>query len=90
MTVELGAVPWYTYLAGFLLLIALAVLLRAALHKFPGNRPPIYEEIPFVGGIVGFIRSPIQLATRGYKAVGEVSSRCVPMFVPSTCPCSQY
>lgn len=73
MAVELASLPWYAYLAGFGLVVALVVLVRAVLHKFPGNRPPVYEEIPFIGGLVGFIRSPIQLATRGYKAVGEVS-----------------
>jgi hypothetical protein len=74
MVASITSLPWYVYLAGVGLLISLIVLLRAVLHKFPGNRPPVYEEIPFIGGVIGFIRSPIQLATRGYKAVGEVSS----------------
>lgn len=74
MAVEITSLPWYAYVAGFVLVLSLAVLLRAVLHKFPGQRPPVYEEMPFVGGLVGFIRSPIQLATRGYNAVGEVSA----------------
>jgi sterol 14alpha-demethylase len=74
MAVDLSSLPWYAYLAGLGLMLSLAVLLRAVLHKFPGSRPPVYEEIPFIGGLIGFIRSPIELATRGYKAVGEVSS----------------
>jgi sterol 14alpha-demethylase len=74
MAVEITSLPWYAFLAGLGLLFSLAVLLRAVLHKFPGNRPPVYEEIPFIGGLIGFVRSPIELATRGYKAVGEVSS----------------
>jgi hypothetical protein len=72
MALAITGLPWYVYIAGVALLLSLAVLLRAILNKFPGNRPPIYEEIPFIGGLVGFIKSPIELASRGYRAVGEV------------------
>ena len=64
----------FSWAAGLLLAAAAVVLLRALLHRLPSNRPPIFEEIPFIGGILGFIDSPIKLARRGYDALGEV--RC--------------
>jgi hypothetical protein len=66
-------IPASVYAAGLFLFMALAVLVRAISNRFPGQRPPIYEEIPFIGGILGFSKSPVQLAQRGYRSLGEVS-----------------
>lgn len=65
-------VPLHVYLLGIAFVLAAAILLRAVLNKWTGRKPPIFEEIPFVGGIAGFIKSPIALAQRGYDALGEV------------------
>lgn len=64
--------PWYVYCSFAALAIAAMVLVRAISNRLPGKRPPIFEEIPFIGGLVGFIKSPIELGMRGYDAVGEV------------------
>ena len=68
------AVPAYVWLAVIVLVLALLVLIRAVQNKFPGKKPPVFEEIPFIGGIMGFVQSPISLARRGYDALGEVRS----------------
>jgi hypothetical protein len=67
-----GPVPAYVYVFWIMLGLAVVVLIRAVLNKFPGKRPPIFEEIPFLGGIIGFVQSPIDLGRRGYDALGEV------------------
>ena len=63
--------PAYVYAAGILLALALLLLVRAVVNKFPGKKPPIFEEIPLIGGLVGFMQSPVGLARRGYDALGE-------------------
>lgn len=67
--------PVHVWAAGALVVIAVVVLLRALVNKLPSKRPPIFEEVPFIGGLLGFIDSPIKLARRGYDALGEVSPR---------------
>lgn len=64
--------PWYVYCSFAALAAAAIVLVRAILNRLPGKKPPIFEEIPFIGGLVGFIKSPIELGKRGHDAVGEV------------------
>ena len=65
-------VPPYVYLLGLAFALTLVIFLRAVSNKWTGKRPPIFEEIPFVGGIIGFVQSPIALARRGFEALGEV------------------
>lgn len=69
--------PWYVYFSFVALGLAMIIFARAVSNKFPGKQPPIFEEIPFIGGIMGFVKNPIDLGKRGYSAVGEVRNRHV-------------
>jgi hypothetical protein len=35
---------------------AVLVVLRLAINYLPGNTPPIFEGIPFIGGILKFLK----------------------------------
>ena len=65
-------VPIYVNLAAIVLGFALIVLYRSISNAFTGKRPPIFEEFPFIGGFMGFVKDPVDLARRGYEACGEV------------------
>jgi hypothetical protein len=64
--------PAYVSVAAVLFAVALLFLHRVIANACPGKRPPIFEEIPFIGGLIGFLKGPIDLARRGYDACGEV------------------
>ena len=64
--------PCYVYCSVAALAVAVMIFARAVANKFPGRKPPVFEEIPFIGGLLGFISSPIELGKRGHQAVGEV------------------
>jgi myosin-crossreactive antigen len=64
--------PFHIWTAGIVLLVAALALIRAISNRFQGTKPPIFEEFPFIGGLMGFIKSPVDLARRGYIAMGEV------------------
>lgn len=51
---------------------AVLVVLRLAINYLPGNTPPIFEGIPFIGGILKFLKGPLKLIDEGYKRHGEV------------------
>jgi hypothetical protein len=76
-------VPAYVWAAGIVLALTLLILARSVSNRFHGARPPVFEEIPFLGGIWGFINSPIGLARRGYDALGEVCASAFPASSPA-------
>lgn len=51
--------------------VALAVI-RILANAFHGNKPPIFEGIPFVGGLMKFAGGPWKLMHTGYEQLGEV------------------
>lgn len=52
---SLAALPLPTLIGGaVLLLVALAVFVRATANLRRGNAPPVDEGIPFVGGLLAF------------------------------------
>lgn len=55
--------------------VALLVLTRVASNRMPGRRPPVFEDVPFVGGLLGFLKGPIGVAEEGYRRFGEVCGR---------------
>lgn len=65
--------PVYVTAAAVLLFITLVLVARMVVNAFPGNKPPILESIPFIGGLLGFLDSPLKLARHGFEKYGEVS-----------------
>ena len=55
-----------------------AVALRIVARSLPSSTPPIFEGLPFIGGIVGFLTGPLNLLHNGYTKRGEVFT--VPVF----------
>ncbi|CAD7702260.1 unnamed protein product [Ostreobium quekettii] len=51
-------------------LLSLAVA-RLAFNALPSKRPPIFEGIPFIGGLLKFL-APLPLLQQGYAKFGEV------------------
>lgn len=47
------------------------IVLRLAVNYLPGKTPPIFEGIPFIGGILKFSKGPLTLIDEGYKLHGE-------------------
>lgn len=53
--------------------VGLAALVgRLLQYAMPGKMPPIFEGIPFIGGLMKFARGPWELMTEGYATCGEV------------------
>ncbi|KAL3157764.1 hypothetical protein ABBQ32_012190 [Trebouxia sp. C0010 RCD-2024] len=47
-------------------------ILRLITNCLPSQRPPVFEGIPFIGGLLKFVQGPNKLLDRGYKKHGEV------------------
>ncbi|CAK0784520.1 hypothetical protein CVIRNUC_007724 [Coccomyxa viridis] len=41
-------------------------------NSLPAKSPPVFEGTPFIGGIMKFVKGPMQLMNDGYKRHGEV------------------
>ncbi|GLI64117.1 hypothetical protein VaNZ11_007292 [Volvox africanus] len=65
------SIPQLVLGASTVLLLALVVG-RLLFNKFPGKRPPVYEGIPYVGGLIKFSKGPWKLLHDGYAKFGEV------------------
>eukprot|EP00877_Chromochloris_zofingiensis_P002450 jgi/Chrzof1/12205/Cz06g25080.t1 len=44
---------------------------RVLQNQFSGSRPPVFEGIPFIGGLLKFIGGPMRLMETGYATYGE-------------------
>eukprot|EP00891_Asterochloris_glomerata_P008191 jgi/Astpho2/8191/e_gw1.00120.216.1_t len=59
--------------AAFTLGVVLSVIvLRLISNKLPSKAPPVFEGLPFIGGIIKFAQGPMRLMDEGYKRYGEV------------------
>lgn len=58
--------------AAALILAASLIVGRVLLNAFPGKRPPVFEGIPFIGGLLKFSKGPYKLMEAGYAKHGEV------------------
>lgn len=47
-------------------------VLRLLANRVPSQSPPVFEGIPFIGGVLKFVQGPKQLLEQGYKKYGEV------------------
>jgi sterol 14-demethylase len=61
-----------TVIAAILVVFATLLIGRVVLNSMPGKTPPVFEGIPFVGGLLKFIEGPMTLMTNGYAKFGEV------------------
>lgn len=48
------------------------VMIRIMANTFHGSKPPIFEGIPFIGGLMKFAGGPWKLMHTGYEQLGEV------------------
>eukprot|EP01023_Acetabularia_acetabulum_P044970 TRINITY_DN4543_c2_g2_i4.p1 TRINITY_DN4543_c2_g2~~TRINITY_DN4543_c2_g2_i4.p1 ORF type:complete len:487 (-),score=100.37 TRINITY_DN4543_c2_g2_i4:612-2072(-) len=48
------------------------IVLRYVQNTLVGKRPPIFEDIPYIGGMLQFAKGPLPLFTEGYARFGEV------------------
>lgn len=55
-----------------LITFASFILARIISNALPRKTPPVFEGIPYVGGLLKFISGPINLMTEGFKKHGEV------------------
>ncbi|KAK9794631.1 hypothetical protein WJX73_002662 [Symbiochloris irregularis] len=55
-----------------LVVLASVVVLRVITNHITLNGPPVFEGLPFVGGILKFLQGPMQLMKGGYQKYGEV------------------
>lgn len=60
--------PWIVALV----CILIAIVVRRLLSEVPSSNPPLYETVPFVGGLLSFLKGPLNLVHNGYIAKGEV------------------
>eukprot|EP00798_Chlamydomonas_sp_ICE-L_P003621 gene3621-13706_t len=61
-----------TTAVGLLVIIAAAVVGKLVMNRVVGKTPPIFEGIPFIGGLIKFVKGPMGLMTDGYALCGEV------------------
>lgn len=47
--------PWQLGMAVSLVLVAAALVGRVLANSFTGKRPPIFEGIPYIGGLLKFV-----------------------------------
>ncbi|KXZ44315.1 hypothetical protein GPECTOR_69g408 [Gonium pectorale] len=57
--------------SGAVLFLALMVG-RLLFNNLPGKRPPVFEGIPYIGGLIKFAKGPWNLLEEGYAKHGEV------------------
>ncbi|KAG1666372.1 hypothetical protein FOA52_007910 [Chlamydomonas sp. UWO 241] len=53
-------------------LITVVVMRHLSHTLLLGNRPPVFEGIPLIGGLLKFIKGPMSLMTEGYATLGDV------------------
>ncbi|GFR40145.1 hypothetical protein Agub_g701 [Astrephomene gubernaculifera] len=58
--------------AGSAVLFLTLVVGRLLFNGIPGKRPPVFEGIPYVGGLLKFAKGPWKLLHEGYAKYGEV------------------
>ncbi|KAK9831328.1 hypothetical protein WJX81_002868 [Elliptochloris bilobata] len=64
--------PAALYLVGtFVFLLAVAAL-RVISNQLNAKAPPVFEGVPFLGGILKFVQGPMKLMAEGYARHGEV------------------
>nr|QKY15112.1 sterol 14 desaturase (STE14) [Polytomella parva] len=54
------------------ILLLTACIGRIIYNNLPSKRPPIFEGIPYVGGLIKFASGPWNLVQDGYKNFGEI------------------
>lgn len=59
---------WLVFAGGLIIL----TLLRACRNLLPGHTPPVFEGIPFIGGILKFSKVMPQLWLSQYLHLGQV------------------
>ncbi|KAK9811423.1 hypothetical protein WJX72_003728 [[Myrmecia] bisecta] len=60
------------YVGATVLLLVSLLILRVASNHMTFKAPPVYEPIPFVGGLIKFVQGPMRLMSDGYRSKGEV------------------
>ncbi|CAL8469499.1 g9040 [Coccomyxa elongata] len=70
---DLRALPLPILYVGATAIFLLAIAaLRLISNSLPSKAPPVFEGLPFIGGIVKFASGPMKLMSDGYKQYGEV------------------
>ncbi|EIE21542.1 sterol 14 desaturase [Coccomyxa subellipsoidea C-169] len=70
---ELRALPLPLLYVGATAIFLLAIAtLRLISNSLPTKAPPIFEGLPFIGGIMKFASGPMKLMADGYEKYGEV------------------
>ncbi|MEW5310686.1 MAG: hypothetical protein WDW38_002458 [Sanguina aurantia] len=62
----------YMVLAACVVVSATLILGRLLANALPGKQPPILEGIPYIGGLLKFVKGPMSIMTEGYNQLGEV------------------